>query len=79
MFIIINEYAGSGSISIGIFTTLNKATKAFEKNLIHDGRNVPWQKLKDEENIKEYFYTDGTYGWTVTLKEVPKNEMWIYS
>lgn len=80
MFIVINEAAGDANISIGVFSTLEKATNAFKKCLIHDDSiNIPWTKLKDAANEKEYFYTDGSYGWTVTLREIPENEMWIYS
>lgn len=75
MFIVIDEYAGSGDISLGIFTSKKEALKAFKKCLKDNDDHDEWQKIRDEETDKEYFYTDGTYGWTVTLKEYPKNEM----
>ena len=75
MFIVTDEYAGSGDMSLGIFTSKEKALQAFNKCLEDNDNHEEWIKIKDEDTNKEYFYTDGSYGWTVRLKEFPKNEM----
>ncbi len=79
LFIVVEEYPGSGDIKIGVFTTLRKATKAFEECLRLNDNHNEWQRLKDEEEDKEYYYTDGSYGWTITMIKIPKNEMWAYA
>lgn len=78
-FIVTSENPASTVFEVGIFKAKTKAEKTFfnEWNQVigfnSDDNGI--EIKKDEDTSKEYFYFDGSHGFTVKLEEREFNEM----
>lgn len=78
-FMVTYESPASTEFQVGIFKAKTKAKKCFfnEWNkIISSNQNLNGiDIIKDDETDKEYFYFDGSHGFTVKLQERNFNEM----
>ena len=78
LFVASREYPGASEYDMTVFTSKTKAIKKFNEywELVAENEceGSYIEIKKDKEVEKEYFHSDGTYGYTVQLKKITIGE-----
>ena len=79
LFVVSREFPAATELDIVIFTSKTKAVKKFKEFWreveLNDRKSSHIDIKKDEEEEKEYFYYDGSYGLTIQMKKVEIGKM----
>lgn len=75
LYIVTSEYPGGTEFLMTVFTSKHKALKSYKAMNEEVSLDVYKKEIiSDNENQKEIFYFDGTYGLTISFREIESNQ-----